>query len=37
MTAKSPRFKCKVCGAMHGGMDKDVCPDCKSKDLKPKK
>jgi hypothetical protein len=32
-------FKCKVknCGAWHGGIDKDICPDCKSKGLKPEK
>lgn len=24
-------FQCKKCGAWHGGMDKDLCPDCKKK------
>ena len=27
-------FRCKKCGAWHGGMDKDLCPDCKAKEKK---
>ena len=33
MAGKPPRFQCKVCGAWHGGLYGNVCPDCHKKGL----
>jgi rubrerythrin len=35
--ADSDKYKCKVCGAIHGGVySPDVCAECYKKGLKPR-